>query len=148
MTESASRGIRVDADTLERAVGLGLAVIVPVAFLVEVLDRSIDDFDETAWVALPFFGILAGYALAGWYAARRAPASPYLHAFLASVAAAGAWILIRVVVLAFGRGSEFTVRSAIANLLLAAAFGLGASALAGRERARPSEPPREAERPD
>jgi hypothetical protein len=130
-------GIHLDADTLERAVGLGMAVIVPVAFLVELLDRTIDDFDESAWIALPLLGVLAGYALAGWFAARRAPVAPYVHALLASVSAAAAWILIRMVVLAFGRGDEFTVRSALANLLLAAAFGLGAAALATRERARP-----------
>ena len=86
-----------------RGAACGLVVLIVVAVARAVLERQIDDFDDSGW-NLPLFALLVvGYLAAGWIAQRRAAAegeagAPLTHGALAGLGAFVAWVPIRIVI--------------------------------------------------
>jgi hypothetical protein len=115
----------------------GLAVIVPVSILVEILERNVDDLDGSGWLFVPFIAILAAYFVAGRRSARLAHDAPLTHAACAALGAFAGWLLVRVVVpLVRGDHLGFGGRAVVTNAMFAVAFGiLGATVQPGPRRA-------------
>jgi hypothetical protein len=59
----------VDWPAVARGALLGLALIIPVTILGAVLDRSIDNFEDSGWRVLLALLIVAAFVPAGAYAA-------------------------------------------------------------------------------
>jgi hypothetical protein len=112
-----------------RAVALGaaagLAVIIPISVLVEVLDHNVDDLEGSGWLFIPFVAVLVAYFLAGRVAAQHAPDAPMSHASIAGLGAFAGWLLVRVVVpLVQGDDLGFGGRAIVTNALFAITFGV------------------------
>src|SRR5918999_598971 len=87
----------VEPAAVVRGAAAGLALIVPTTIIGALLDRSIDDFDDSAWRAALFVVILAAYFLSGWVAGRIAQ-TPLSNGALAGLGAFVLWIPVRVVI--------------------------------------------------
>lgn len=124
---------------------VGLAGLVALSAVLEVLDRQVDDLDETAWVALPLVVLPLAYAISGYVAGhawRDLAAGP-----LAALLAFGAWVAIRgVVALAGGADLDLGPRALASNLLLAGAFGIFGGMLGTRAGSGRSGSPEPSER--
>lgn len=86
-----------------RGAGVGLAVLVVVATVRAILDRTVEDFDASGWTLPLFVVLLVGYFLGGWVAQRTAtergaPDAPYTHGALAGLGAFCAWVPLRIVI--------------------------------------------------
>lgn len=130
--------------------GVGLAALVVVATTRAVLDRRVEDFDESGWTLPLFVLLVAGYVLAGWVAQRRAggagtPDAPLTHGALAGLGAFVAWIPVRILIWlvrdehrGLVRGSDAALRpgQVFGALVIAAGFGLVGGYLAARSSRR------------
>jgi uncharacterized membrane protein YhaH (DUF805 family) len=133
-----------DVRAVARGALAGLLVIVPLTALRAVLDRQIDDFDDSAWVALFALGLLLAYVVAGGIAARRAPDAPLSNGLLAGIGSLLLWLPLRVLIwvarsesqgLFSGPDPVFTAGQLFGQLLFAAVFGLVGGVISAR-RAR------------
>ncbi|MBM3672304.1 MAG: hypothetical protein FJW86_09030 [Actinobacteria bacterium] len=123
----------IDWRACVRGALLGLAVIVPTTIVRVVLDRELDDFDDSGWVYPLFLLILAGYFAAGWVASRDRPATPLIHGTIAGVGVLIAWIPIRVIIWAIreddrglfsGREAALRPGQIFGHLMIAATLGM------------------------
>ena len=123
----------VDARAVGRGALAGVLLIIPLTALRAVLDREIDDFDGSAWVALFAVALFAAYVVAGVVAGRRTPDAPLSNGLLAGVGAFVLWVPLRVLIwivrdesqgLFTGHDPVFTVGQLFGQLLFAAVFGL------------------------
>ena len=139
-----------DARAVGRGALAGLLVIVPLTAIRAVLDHEIDDFDESAWVALFAIALFAAYVIAGVIAGRRTPDAPLSNGLLAGVGAFLLWLPLRVLIW-LGRGESqglftgsdpvFTASQILGQLVFAAVFGLIGGIVGARtKRPTPSEP--------
>ena len=87
---------RLDTRAVGQGALAGLAVIVPVTIAQEVVLAVVDDPCTDPVVVPIFILILAGFALAGYRAARATFGSPYPHGLLAGLAAFVAWLPLKV----------------------------------------------------
>lgn len=119
---------------------LGAALILPITVAGALIDRAMDDFDDSAWPVTLFLAILAAYALAGWWAGRRAGDAPLTNGALAGLGAFAAWIPLRVLIwllrddskgLVGGDDAVFTAGGLLGNLVFAAALGMVGALIAG-----------------
>ena len=88
----------IDRRAVLRGAVLGLVVIVPITILRAGLDRSIDDFDDTAWPGILFVALLVAFAAAGVVGGRAAPRAPLSNGALAAFGAVVLWLPIRLVI--------------------------------------------------
>lgn len=124
---------------------LGAAVILPITLAGALIDRAMDDFDDSAWPVTLFLAILVTYALAGWWAGRLATGMPLTNGALAGLGAFGAWVPLRVLIwlvrtdskgLFGGDDAVFTAGGLLANLVFAAALGMVGALVATRRSRR------------
>ena len=149
--EAPTAGGRIVWAAVAVGAGIGLGVLVAVATVRAVLDRRVDDLDESGWTLPLFVLLVAGYFAAGWVAQRRAaragrPDSPFTHGALAGLGAFVAWVPIRVVIwlvrderrgLVAGRDAALRPGQVFGALVIAAGIGLlGAFLAARRSRSR------------
>ena len=87
---------RLDTRAVGQGALAGLAVIVPVTIAQEILLAVVDDPCTDPVVVPIFVLILAGFALAGYRAARSTFGAPYPHGLLAGLAAFAAWLPLKV----------------------------------------------------
>jgi hypothetical protein len=80
-----------------RGAAVGLVLIIPVTILGAVLDRAIDDFEDSALRVALLVLILAAYFVSGHVAGRLAQA-PWTNGALAGLGAFVLWIPVRVVI--------------------------------------------------
>ena len=92
-----SRAI-VDWPAVARGALLGLALIIPITILDAILDRRIDDFEDSGWRVLIALLIMAAFIPAGAYAARFTPNAPLTNGALAGLGAFAVWIPFRVLI--------------------------------------------------
>jgi hypothetical protein len=112
----------------------GLAVIVPISVVVEVLERNVENLEGSVWLLLPFVAVLVAYVAAGRVAARHALHAPLVHAALAALGAFGGWLVVRVAVpLARGDTLGFGTRAVAINAMFAVAFGILGAAMSRRD---------------
>ena len=92
-----SRAI-VDWPAIARGALVGLALIIPITILDAILDRRIDDFEDSGWRVLIALLIMAAFIPAGGYAARFTPNAPLTNGALAGLGAFAVWIPFRVLI--------------------------------------------------
>ncbi len=132
-----------DSRAIGRGALAGLLLIVPLTAVRAVLDREIDDFDNSGWVPLFALALFVAYVIAGVVAGRRTPDAPMSNGLLAGVGAFLLWLPLRVLIWA-GRGESqglfsgpdpvFTVSQIFGSLLFAAIFGLVGGIIGARTK--------------
>ena len=115
---------------------LGLVVIVPVAVLYAVLDRAVDNFENSGWAPLFALAIVVAYVVAGVGAGRIALDAPLSNGALAGLGALVLWLPLRVLIWAMrdatnglftGTDPVFSASRLLGQAALAAGLGaLGA----------------------
>ena len=126
-------GLHIDWRIVARAALSGLVLIIPIVALTEILDATIDDFNNSHWLVLPFILILFAFAAAGYAGGRLEPTAPYTHGMLAALGSFAAWLVIRVFArLIRGANVGLSVQSVFATALFAAGLGLFGAVIAGR----------------
>jgi hypothetical protein len=129
-----SRAATLERGPLVRATAIGLATIVPISVVVEILDHNVDDFDSSAWMWPPVIALLAAYAMTGAVAARGARGAALTHGALAALGAFGGFLVVRVgVPVVQGDDLGFGVRNVVVNALLAIGFGMLGASFAERQ---------------
>jgi hypothetical protein len=122
---------------------LGLALIIPITILDAVIDRQIDDFEDSGWRVLIALLIMAAFIPAGAYAARFTPNAPLTNGALAGLGAFAVWIPIRVLIwlirddnrgLVSGRDPVLRPGQVFGFLVISAALGMLGGFLASRRR--------------
>jgi hypothetical protein len=140
MYETAARGPLVERAAVVRGAAVGLALIIPITILGAVLDRTIDDFDDTGWRVLLAILILVAYGVSGWVAGRIAHA-PWTNGALAGLGAFVLWIPVRILIwvlrdehrgLFTGAEPVLKLGQIFGQLVLATALGMLGGFLAGR----------------
>ena len=135
----------IDWRVVLRGTLVGLAIIVPVTVLRVVLDREVQDFDDSGWIYPLFVLILIGYFVAGWVAGRARPDSPLTHGTLAGIGVLVLWIPVRIVIWAVredGRGLFSGDKAALrpgqvfGAFVIAAALSMAGGWLGARVRER------------
>jgi putative membrane protein (TIGR04086 family) len=121
----------LDPPTILAGAAAALALVVPTAIAVLIVDRG--DDDGSAWTLLALAVFLAGFFLGGAVAARRAPHLPLAHG---AIAAATAFLVVQVVGTArrLAAGDDVTWVLIVFNALVAASVGLLGALVAGRRR--------------
>jgi hypothetical protein len=124
---------------------LGLALIIPITIVGAILDRSIDNFDNSGWRVVLALLIAFTFVPAGAYAARLAPAAPLTNGALAGLGTFVAWLPVRVLIwltrddrpgLVSGRDPVFRPGQLFGFLVISTALGMLGGYLASRRRAR------------
>jgi hypothetical protein len=125
---------------------LGLALIIPVTILGAVLDRAIDDFEDSGWRVLLAFLIALAFVPAGAYAARLARAAPLTNGALAGLGTFVVWLPVRLLIwltrdddqgLVSGNDPVFRPGQIFGFLVISTALGMLGGYLATRRQARP-----------
>jgi len=135
----------VDWRAAARGAALGAVIILSISAIGALIDRAMDDFDDSAWPVTLFLAILASYVIAGWWGGRAAgPRTPLITGALAGLGAFAVWVPVRVLIwvarddskgLFTGDDPVFTLGGVFANLVFAAALGMVGGLLSAR-RAR------------
>jgi hypothetical protein len=124
--------------------GAGLIFLVSVAGAL--VDRAVDDFDDSAWPVTIFLAILAVYGVAGWWAGRVSSGEPLTNGALAGLGAFAVWVPVRVLIWAVrddsrglisGDDAVFSLGGVFANLVFAATLGMVGALLARRSARGP-----------
>lgn len=151
LADDAADDDSIDWRACARGALVGLAVIVPTTIVRVVLDRELDDFDDSGWVYPLFVLILVAYLAAGWVAGRARPDTPLTHGTIAGVGVFVAWLPVRVVIWAVrederelfsGRDAALRPGQIFGHLVIAATLGMLGAAAAARlgQRRRASDP--------
>jgi hypothetical protein len=143
-----SRDAVIDRAALIAGAGTGLALIALVSALRALVDSGVDDFDDSAWIAVFAIAQLLVYVIAGAVAGARVPHAPLTNGGLASLIAVIVWIPVRVAIwlvrdegrdLLSGDDPVFEAGPVLVALVLAFALGVVGGALGARSaRARAS----------
>ena len=124
---------------------LGLVVIVPVAVLYALLDRSVDDFENSGWAPLFALAIVVAYLVAGVGAGRLALDAPMANGAIAGLGALALWLPLRVLIWAMrdatnellsGTDPVFSASRLLGQAALAAGLGALGAYLAARKTRR------------
>ena len=126
---------------------LGLALIVPVTILGAVLDRAIDDFEDSGWRVLLALLIVVMFVPTGAHAARLARGGALTNGALAGLGAFVLWLPVRLFIwmtrddnqgLVSGHNPVFRLGQVFGLLVISTALGMLGGYLASRRRARDS----------
>lgn len=127
---------------------LGLALIIPTTIVGAVLDRSLDNFEDSGWRYLLALLVLAAFVPAGAYAARLVRNAPLTNGALAGLGAFLAWVPVRVLIwlarddpqgLVSGRDPVFRLGQVFGFVVLSTALGMLGGYLASRRRGATSD---------
>jgi hypothetical protein len=133
----------VDWPAVARGALLGLALIIPVTILGAILDRSIDNFEDSGWRVLLALLIVAAFVPAGGYAARLARDAPLTNGALAGLGAFAVWVPVRVLIwltrddnqgLVSGRDPVFRLGQVFGFLVISTALGMLGGFIASRRQ--------------
>jgi hypothetical protein len=125
----------------------GLALIVPVTILGAVLDRAIDDFQDSGWRVLLALLIVLAFVPAGVCAARLARGGALTNGALAGLGGFVLWLPVRLLIwvtrddnqgLVSGHNPAFRPGQVFGFLVISTALGMAGGYLASRRRARDS----------
>jgi hypothetical protein len=135
----------VDRRAVARGTAVGTALIVVITVAGAIIDRSVDDFDDTGWPVTIFLAILVAYTIAGWWAGRATTAGPLTTGALAGLGAFVVWVPLRVLIWAVrddsrglftGDDAVFSLGGVFANLVFAATLGMVGALIGARQMAR------------
>lgn len=133
----------VDWPAIVRGALVGVALIIPITIVGAVLDRAVDDFEDSGWRVLLALLIVVAFVPAGAYAARLARAAPLTNGALAGLGAFVAWLPVRVLIwltrddnqgLVSGRDPVFRPGQIFGYLVISTALGMLGGSLASRRR--------------
>jgi hypothetical protein len=126
----------IDWRTAVAGAALIVAILGPPVLVVNALEGD-DRYGEESYLWLaPALAIFAAFAVGGWWAARRQPRTPFLHAAVAAVVALVAVRVVRTVVdVASGDGASFPLAFLLLAQIAVSLAVLGAY-VAMRRRAR------------
>jgi hypothetical protein len=133
----------VDWPAVARGALLGLALIVPTTIVGALLDRSIDDFEDSGWRVLLALLIALAFAPAGAYAARLGRTAPLTNGALAGLGAFVLWLPLRLLIwvtrdgdqgLVTGRDPVFRPGQLFGFLVISTALGMLGGFLASPRR--------------
>ena len=139
----------VDLIAVSRGAIVGAVLILVVSVAGAVIDRSVDDFDDSGWPVTIFLAVLVAYAIAGWWTGRTTGGAPLTTGALAGIGAFVAWIPIRILIWAVrddskglfsGDDAVFSLGGIFANLVFAAALGMVGALISVRRTTRGVEP--------
>jgi hypothetical protein len=143
-----SAAATVDTRAVMRGALAGTALVLVISVAGALIDRAMDDFDDSAWPVTLFLCVLVAFALAGGVAARAARfQSPLTTGALAGLGAFVAWVPIRVLIwtarddskgLLTGDDPVFTLGGLFANVVFATALGMLGALIATRRATRSS----------
>ncbi len=143
MTPDTGTRATVDWPAVARGALLGLALIIPVTILGAILDRSIDNFEDSGWRVLLALLIVAAFVPAGGYAARLAREAPLTNGALAGLGAFAVWVPVRVLIwltrddnqgLVSGRDPVFRLGQVFGFLVISTALGMLGGFIAARRQ--------------
>jgi hypothetical protein len=77
---------------------VGLGLLVALSVIEAILNRSLDNFDDSGWIYPLFVGVLVSYAFAGFLAGRAAPAGALTNGTLAGLGAFVLWVPVRILI--------------------------------------------------
>jgi hypothetical protein len=135
----------VDGRTVLRGALVGLAVLVAASVVEAILDRNIDNFDDTGWIYPLFVVVLCGYGLGGWQAGRLVPDAALTNGSLAGLGAFVLWVPVRIVIwlvrdenrgLFTGHSPALRPGQLVGHLLIAASLGMLGGYLGARAATR------------
>jgi hypothetical protein len=133
----------VEWPAVARGALLGLALIIPTTIVGAVLDRSVDNFEDSGWRFLLALLVMAAFVPAGAYAARLARNAPLTNGALAGLGAFLVWIPVRVIIwlarddnqgLVSGRDPVFRPGQVFGFVVLSTALGMVGGYLASRRK--------------
>lgn len=143
MTPELDTQATVDWPAIARGALLGLALIIPVTILGAVLDRSIDNFEDSGWRVLLALLIVVAFVPAGAYAARLARDAPLTNGALAGLGAFVVWLPVRLLIwltrddnkgLVSGHNPVFRPGQVFGFLVISTALGMLGGYLASRRQ--------------
>ncbi|HMF84121.1 MAG TPA: hypothetical protein VKI01_12670 [Acidimicrobiia bacterium] len=120
---------------------LGLALVIPITIVGAVLDRAMDDFEDSGWRVLLALLVAAAFVPAGAYAARLARAAPLTNGALAGLGAFLVWLPLRLLIwftrnddqgLVSGHDPVFRPGQLFGFLVISTALGMLGGFLASR----------------
>jgi hypothetical protein len=124
-----------------RGATAGLFFLVIASVAQALLDRNVDDFQDSGWTYVLFVVILFGYMLAGFGAGRLVPDAPLSNGLLAGIGAFVLWIPVRVVIwlvrdenrgLFSGHSPALRPGQILGHLVIAAGLGMFGGFLGAR----------------
>lgn len=144
-TPELNTGAIIDWRAVARGALLGLALTIPISIVDALLDRSIDNFEDSGWRVLLALLLLATFVPAGGYAARFIRDGPLTNGALAGLGAFLLWLPVRVVIwltrddnrgLVSGRDPVFRLGQVFGFLVISTALGMLGGFLASRRQRR------------
>ena len=124
---------------------LGLALVIPVTIVGALLDRAMDDFQDSGWRVLLALLIALAFVPAGAYAARLARDAPLTNGAIAGLGAFVLWLPLRLLIwvtrngdqgLVSGHDPAFRPGQLFGFLVISTALGMLGGFLASRRRAQ------------
>jgi hypothetical protein len=143
MTPKVDNRAAVEWPAVARGALLGLALIIPTTILGAVLDRSVDNFQDSGWRLLLALLIMAAFVPAGGYAAALSPDAPLTNGALAGLGAFLVWLPVRLLIwltrddsqgLVSGSDPVFRPGQIFGFLVISTALGMLGGYLASRRR--------------
>jgi hypothetical protein len=131
----------LDRSALFPGAATGLVLIALLSAVRALVDRQVDDFDDSAWIVVFAVGQLLIYVFAGAVAGARAPSAPLSNGGLSSLLAVVVWIPVRIAIwlvrdetrgLLSGHDPVFEAGPVFVALVLAFALGVAGGALGAR----------------
>lgn len=125
---------------------LGLALVIPITIVGAVLDRAMDDFEDSGWRVLLALLIALVFVPAGAYAARLARTAPLTNGALAGLGAFVVWLPLRLLIwvtrsgdqgLVSGHDPVFRPGQLFGFLVISTALGMLGGFLVSRRRGVP-----------
>src|SRR5262249_24011885 len=122
----------------------GCALIIRVTLVGALLDRAMDDFEDSGWRVLLALLIALAFVPAGAYAARLARAAPLTNGALAGLGAFLVWLPLRLLIWATRSGDQglvsghdpgFRPGPLVGFLVISPPLGMLGGLLASRRRA-------------
>jgi hypothetical protein len=126
----------------------GLCLLAAASIVEAILDRNVDNFNDTGWIYPLFVAILVGYGLGGWRAGREVPDAALTNGSLAGVGALVLWIPVRIGIwlvrdehkgLFTGHSPALRPGQLFGQLVIAAGLGMLGGFLGARSATRPKQ---------
>ena len=140
----------IDRHAVARGAAIGLFLFVPISALRVLIDRNVENFDDSGWAPLFALAIFAVYVITGFVAARIATEAPYSNGIVAAIGALVLWLPIRTLIWAIrdsgqqlfgGTDPVFTPGRILGQVVFAAALGaIGGVVAARRSTSAPIDP--------
>ncbi|MET0628041.1 MAG: TIGR04086 family membrane protein [Acidimicrobiia bacterium] len=131
----------IDRQAVLSSAVAGLAILVAASVIDAILDRNLDNYDDSGWRFVLFVMVLVGYFAAGYLAGRRAPGGALTNGALAGTFTFVLWVPVRMIIwvvrdeheqLFTGVDPVFKPGQILGHLVIASALGMLGGILGAR----------------